>query len=268
LPSLAGDVALEGLRGTVSQRDFSSRVNSIRFSVSRLFPTPELKIDLAMALHQFDGAANLVTWQGTGLYYLTDGHTIGLDISREALLPVNGRLELRQFNRVLDVRKLGPGFFGDVVRGVVELSARDSRRAHLEPGFERFQDGNNRTFAYVHFDLPTKSTGHTWSVIRPNVFFESFRDHQPDYFSPKHHLTLGTMWHMIRRSAGWEIESEINPQLLFTDGATGPGGHGLLNVGKKIGRTSLAGGAFVFWDGIADHLQWRVGGRVSVPLAR
>ena len=73
---------------------------------------------------------------------------------------------------------------------------------------------------------------------------------------------------MIRRYARWEIESEINPQLLFTDGATGPGGHGLVNVGKKVGRASLAGGAFVFWDGIADHLQWRVGGRVSVPLAR
>ncbi len=268
LPSLAGDVALEGLSGTLSQRDFSSRVNSIRFSVSRMFPTPELKIDLAMALHQFDGAPNLVTWQGSGRYDLTDGHTIGVDISREALLPINGRLELRQFNRVLNLQHLGPGFYGDVFRAVVELSARDSRRAHIEPGFERFEDGNNRTFAYLHFDLPTNSSGHTWSVIRPNVFFESFRDHQPDYFSPKHHLTLGTMWHVIRRYARWEIESEINPQLLFTDGATGPGGHGLVNVGKKVGRASLAGGAFVFWDGIANHLQWRVGGRVSVPLAR
>ena len=268
LPSLVGDVALEGLAGSVSQRDFSSGINSLRLSVSRLFPTPELKIDLAMALHRFDRAPNLVTWQGSGLYYLTDGHTIGVDISREALLPINGRLELRQFNRVLNVEELGPGFYGDMVRGVVELAGRDSRRAHIEPGFERFEDGNHRTFAYLHFDLPTKSSGHTWSVIRPNVFFESFRDRALDYYSPKHHLTIGTMWHMVRRYARWEIESEINPQLLITDGATGPGGHGVFNVGAKVGPASVTGGAFVFWDGLEDHLQWRLGGRVSIPLAR
>jgi hypothetical protein len=268
LPSLVGDLAVEGLAGSVSQRDFSTDVRSLRFSLSRLFPAPELRIDLGMALHKFDRAPNLVTWQGSGLYYLTDGHTIGVDISREALLPINGRLELRQFNRVLNVERLGPGFFGDVFRGIVELAAGDSRRAHIEPGFERFEDGNRRTFAYFHFDLPTNSSGHTWSVIRPNVFFESFRDHQLDYYSPQHHLTIGTMWHMIRRYARWQIESEINPQLLFTDGATGPGGHGLFNVGAKVGPASLTGGAFVFWDGLEDHLQWRLGGRVSIPLAR
>ena len=46
------------------------------------------------------------------------------------------------------------------------------------------------------------------------------------------------------------------------------GGHGVLNVGAKLGATSLSGGAFVFWDGLQDHLQWRVGGRVSIPLGR
>ena len=107
-----------------------------------------------------------------------------------------------------------------------------------------------------------------WTAIRPNVFFETFRDRQLAYFSPRRHVTLGTMLHTIRRYARWEIESEINPQLLYTDGDLGVGGHGLLNVGARLGGASLSGGAFIFWDGLEDHLQWRVGGRISVPLAR
>jgi hypothetical protein len=76
------------------------------------------------------------------------------------------------------------------------------------------------------------------------------------------------MLHAIRRFARWHFETEINPQLLRTDGAFGAGGHGLLNLGARIGGVSATGGVFVFWDGLEDHLQWRVGGRVSVPLGR
>jgi hypothetical protein len=153
-------------------------------------------------------------------------------------------------------------------RGLVEIPGRNNQLTRFEPGIEKFQDGNRRTFAYLHFEIPTANSPRNWTVIRPNVFFETFRDRQPGYFSPRRHLTLGTMWHTIRRYARWEVESEINPQLLLTDGAVGAGGHGVFNVAAKVGPTSLSGGAFIFWDGLEDHLQWRLAGRVGVPLAR
>jgi hypothetical protein len=220
-------------------------------------------------MHQFDRAPNLVTWQGSGVYYISDGNTIGLDVSREALLPFSTTVDLRQFNRVLDVQALGPGFFGDIVRASAEISpAGGNTRARAESGVEKYKDGNRRSFAYVHLEIPKTASARTWTVIRPNVFFETFRDRNLYYFSPGHHLTLGTMLHTIRRYPTWTLESEINPQLLVTDGETGVGGHGVLNVTKNLGRASLVGGAFIFWDGLQDHLQWRVGGRVNVPLAR
>lgn len=268
LPSLSGELLLEGSSGTLSQRNFSTRVNNFTLSLSRLFPTPDLKIDLALGLSQFDRASDLITWQGSGLYYPAEGATIGLHVSREPLLPVNVRRELRQFNRVLDVQETGAGFYGDLFRGLVELAAPNDGRTRVETGLEKFQDGNRRTFAYVHLQIPKTRSARVWTAIRPNVFFETFRDNRRSYFSPKRHVTLGAMLHTIRRYARWEIESEINPQLLFTDGATGVGGHGVFNVGATLGPASLTGGAFVFWDGLQDHLQWRVGGRVSVPLAR
>jgi tetratricopeptide (TPR) repeat protein len=268
LPGLSGELVLEGSRGRLSQQRFSSGVNSVNLRVSQLFPTPELKIDLAVGFDQYDRASDVITWHAGGLYFVSDRAIIGLDARRAALLPLNARPELRQFNRVMDVGAVGPGFYGDAYRGIVELAVRNEHGARAEAGLEKLQDGNRRTFAYIHLQLPTTSTARTWAAIRPNVFFETFRDNRLPYFSPRRHLTLGTMLHAIRRYGGWQIESEINPQLLFTDGETGLGGHGVLNVGAKVGATSLSGGAFVFWDGLQDHLQWRLGGRVSIPVGR
>ena len=268
LPGLSGELSLEGSTGRLSQRHFSSGVSRVNLSVSRLFPTPELKIDLAVGFDQHDRAPDLITWHASSVYFLSDAATLGLDVRREALLPVNVRQELRQFNRVMDVQAVGPGFYGNMFRGIVNLAVRQDHAARAETGFEKLEDGNQRSFAYLHLQIPTTSTARTWTAIRPNVFFETFRNHQLSYFSPRRHLTLGTMLHTIRRYAGWHIESEINPQLLFTDGATGPGGHGVLNVGARLGTTSLSGGAFVFWDGLQDHLEWRLGGRVSIPVGR
>ena len=241
LPSLAGSLALEGSGGRLSQRNFSSGVNSFTLRLSQLFPTPELKIDLAVGLNQYDRATD-VTWQAGGLYYLGEAVTIGAEVSREALLAVNSRRELRQFSRVLDVETIGPGFHSDVFRGLLEFATPINRRTRLDTGFERFQDGNRRTYVYLHYQVPTESSARAWTAIRPNVFFETFRDNRSPYFSPQRHVTIGSMLHTIRRFAGWEIESEINPQLLYTDGATGLGGHGLMNVGAQS------------WNDIAD---WR-----------
>lgn len=267
-PFLSGELAIDGARGAVSQRSYSSAVNSVRLTLSRLFPRPELNLGFALGLSQFDRAPDLLTWQAGGLYHLGERATLGFDVSREAVLPLDEKKQLRQFNRVLDVAGLGPGFRSDVFRGTVELAANSIQQTRVETGLEKFQDGNRRAFAYLHFQLPTASSARVWTAIRPNVFFETFRDRRRFYYSPSRHVTVGTMLHTIRRHGGWDIESEINPQLLFTDGETGAGGHGLLSVGTRVGPTSVSGGAFIFWDGLENHVQWRVGGRVSVPLGR
>ena len=59
LPSLAGSLALEGSGGRLSQRTFSSGVNSFTLRLSQLFPTPELKIDLAVGLNQYHRATDV-----------------------------------------------------------------------------------------------------------------------------------------------------------------------------------------------------------------
>ena len=268
LPSFRGSISLEGSGGSLRQRNFSSGVNSFTLGVADLFPTPESRINLALGINQYDRGPDLVTWQASGLYYLAERATIGVDAGREALVAVNARRELRQFSRVLDLQAVGPGFHTNAVRAHLEVNTRDDHRARAESGLEKFQDGNLRSFVYLHYQIPVASSARVWTAIRPDLFFETFRDRQFAYFSPRRHVTIGTMLHTIRRYPRWEIEGEINPQLLYTDGKRGVGGHGLLNVGAKLGPASLSGGAFLFWDGLEDHLQWRLGGRVSVPLPR
>ena len=133
---------------------------------------------------------------------------------------------------------------------------------------ERFQDTNSRTFAYLHHQIQFESSARAWTALRPTVFFETFQRKSSFYYSPQRHTTAGTMLHMFRRRDAWEVEWEVNPQLLFTDGAFGAGAHGLFNLTARVRGALLSGGAFLFWDGLEDHLEWRMGGRVSIPLAR
>lgn len=268
LPRLAGSLALDASSGTLSQRDFSSTHTGAQLSLTQVFPAPSLELSGRVAFHQFDRGGDLLGWQGTATYHLTDDAEAGVSFSRQPLLPLAGPGPMRQFNRVLDIARVGPGFFSDAVRAFGEFISETAHRARIELGAERLQDGNRQAQAYLHYQIPVTLGVRRWTVIRPNAFFETFDTRQPGYFSPKRHLTVGTMLHTIRHYPHWDLEFEVNPQLLRTDGATGVGGHGLVNIQIVRERARFDLGTFVFYDGLEDHLQWRVGARVTIPLGK
>jgi tetratricopeptide (TPR) repeat protein len=266
VPSGWGSVSFEGAGGRVSQRSFSSNVTSATLRVADLFPTPELTLDLAVGLDAYDRAADFVNWRASATYEPVSNRVLGLVASRHALLALNPRRELRQFNRVLDIDAIGPGFFAHGISGFADLMTRGSERTRIELGWEGLQDGNARTFAYGHYQIPLTTGVRHWSVVRPNLFAEMFRDKRPFYYSPSSHLTLGTMYHLITQYPRWSFEFEMNPQLLYTEGVIGFGAHGLVNLDRRIRRVRVGAGTFVFYDGLENHVQWRVGGRITVPL--
>lgn len=267
-PLVRGVLALSGLTGTVSQHTFTSRRTSAMLTLDRLFPTPAFELATSLGFDRYDHARDLATWRAAGIYHFTNDSAVGFSGGRESLLPAGTRAELRQFNRVLDVGALGPDFYFQGVRGFAEHVAAGERRARLETGIDAAKDGNHRLFAYLHYQVPLATGARDWLALRPNLFFETFRDRMPFYFSPSRHLTVGTMLHAIRQRQRWNLELEINPQWLRTDGANSVGVHGLLNVGVKVHAVSIAGGTFIFYDGLEDYFQWRLGGIVSVPLGR
>lgn len=265
LPARLASVTVGGSAGMVSQGSFSSQRTSATITVGHVFPAPELELMFAAGLDQFDRAADLFTWRAQATFYRRGGSLGGLSFAREPLLPLGGDT-VRQFNRALDVAAIGPAFHLHALRGYVDYISGDARRFRVEAGVDAFEDGNRRVSSYLHYQIPIVSDARHWVAIRPNLYFEAFRDTRTAYFSPDRHVTTGMMLHAIRRYPRWHVELELNPQWLRTSGTDSIGAHGLLGGGATFGRVSFSGGAFVFYDGLEDYLQRRMTARISVAL--
>jgi hypothetical protein len=235
--------------------------------VGHIFPIPELELMLGAGLDQFNRAADLFTWRAQATFYRLGGSLGGLSAAREPLLPLAGDTT-RQFNRVLDIAAIGPAFHLHALRGYIDHVSGDARRLRVEAGVDAFEDGNRRVSSYLHYQVPIGSDARQWVAIRPNLYFEAFRDTRAAYFSPDRHLTAGMMFHGIRRNPRWHVELELNPQWLRTSGNNGFGAHGLIGGGATLGRVSLSAGAFVFYDGLEDYLQRRVTATLRVAVGR
>ena len=268
LPRLAGSVGVTATSGALSQGGFTTTHTGVSLSLDQIFLTPALELSGRAGLHQFSGAADLATWEGTATWHVSDEVRAGATIARVPLLPLAGPTPLRQFNRVLDLRAVSPNVSADAVQGFTEFLTRRTHRVRAQGGAERLADGNRQAFAYGHYQLPVATGVRQWTVLRPNVFYERFARKSPAYFSPSSHLTLGTMLHTIRQYPGWDLEVELNPQLLRTEGMNGFGGHGVVNLTLRKGRTTMNAGTFLFYDGLENYLQWRAGGRVTVRVGR
>jgi tetratricopeptide (TPR) repeat protein len=267
LPARLASLVFGASTGSVSQHSFSSRRTSATISIGHLFPVPQLELTLGAGMDLFDRARDLFTWSAQATYYRLRGSLAGLSVGREALLPLAGDT-LRQFNRALDIGLIGSAFHLHSLRGFIDRMTGDARRLRAELGVDAFEDGNRRVSSYLHYQIPIASDARTWVAIRPNLYFESFRDARAAYFSPGRHLTAGLMLHGTRRYPRWHVELELNPQWLRTSGADGFGIHGLLGAGASVGQVSFSAGAFVFYDGLEDYLQRRVAGRITIPIGR
>jgi predicted Zn-dependent protease len=267
LPSRLASVAFGASAGTVSQRSFSSQRTSATVTIGNIFPVPELELTLGAGVDRYDRAGDLFTWRAQGIYYRRGGSLAGLSVAREALLPLAGET-LRQFNRALDIGLIGPAFHLHALRGFIDTITGEARRLRAEFGLDAFEDGNRRVSSYLHYQIPIASDARHWVALRPNLYFETFRDARAAYFSPDRHLTTGLMLHGIRRYPRWYAELELNPQWLRTSGADGFGVHALLGAGATLGRVSFSAGAFVFYDGLEDYLQRRVAGAITIPVGR
>ena len=267
LPRDLGELGLDIASGTLEAPGFHAHGGAALLSLARVFPVPELELDGRLGLHRFGGDSRL-SWAGTATWHVGDDLRVGFTGARQPVLPLFGPAPLRQFNRVRDLAALGPAFLTDIVRAFAELPAAADGAVRIEAGAGWLQDGNRQRHVYAHYQVPVASGLRRWTALRPNAYFETFDAERPAYFSPGRHLTLGTMLHTIRQYGAWDLELEMNPQMLRTDGTTGFGGHGLVNVRVRGRRATAEVGTFLFFDGLDDYLQWRIGARVSVPVGR
>jgi Flp pilus assembly protein TadD len=267
LPGDRARVGAEVIDGEVRQHSFHSSRTVGSVFVDSLFPVTQLELQGALGQERY-GAGNRAIGRAAGRYSFSDAAVIGLSVNRESLLSMHDSREPREFNRIIDLAGLGSDLGVSRLEGFLDLRDQNDRYLRGSGGEEWYEDGNRRSFLYVHYQVPVKADTTRWIVIRPNAYVETFRSSSRFYFSPRSHVTLGTMLHAVFTKPRWKLEAEVNPQILRTDGATGLGAHGLTSVTVRFGPVLVGGDAFVFYDDLVRYRNWRAGGRVSVPLRR
>lgn len=196
-------------------------------------------------------------WGGRigGKYLFAGGSEVGLEGRRESIWQEHNRFDVRLFNRVVDISRMHPDMAINKLHGFVDAVTLPEHRLRVELGAEDFADDNFRHWAYGHYQIPIlRSVDRQWTVLRPNVFYESVREDRDAYYSPDTHVTLGMMLHAIRDFEQFTLEGEVNPQLLWTrdqdrNRSTDLGIHGLLKLSLKLGQDWRVGlGGFGYMD--------------------
>lgn len=171
-----------------------------------------------------------------GKYVFEGGSELGIEGSRQSIWAEHDLTNPRLFNRITDLSQMHPDLILNQFSAFADLVTRPEHRLRAEAGFADDSDNNSRVWGYAHYQLPFPgSRDARWAVIRPNIYLERVRKDNEAYFSPRSHVTAGIMLHAIHQYERFEVEAEINPQLLWTkdedkDRSTEAGIHGLLRI--------------------------------------
>jgi len=253
-PGDAALVTVQALAQVVSQDDARYTRTGGSVALRELFLTPEWALEGSFGfINSSAGGGDIVTGSAGARRYFTGGSVLGIVGYREALLGGHEDLDPRLWNRIINLGALGPSFAvnGGKVFGDWLLSEERRDRAWVQLGAENYEDGNLRGIFYAHYQLPLRNGPNDWTVLRPNAFVEAFKHaHEPDYFSPETHATMGVAAHTVQRHGPFRIEAELNPQLLVTDGDPGFGVHGLLEVSVRVGPADVGISGFSFYDSL------------------
>ncbi|MFH1572601.1 MAG: tetratricopeptide repeat protein, partial [Acidobacteriota bacterium] len=258
------------LIGELKQRGARFTRTAGMVAIPQVFVTPELGLHLRAGMEDYRSGGSLFVWEAGGRYFFRDTSEIGVSGLRESLWSGYDRREPREFNRVTGLEALGPDFHVHTVRAYIDKASGGGRRLRLESGASGYQDGNDRVFLYGHYQVPLSDRAGNWTVVAPNLYFETFTDRSPSYFSPDRFVTLGGMLHTIRRAPDnrWRVEGEVNPRLVSSDGRQGFGIHAVLDFSVLAGPVELGAGGFVFYEELNDYWLWRISGGIRVPVGR
>lgn len=253
-PGDAALVTVQALAQVVSQNDARYTRTGGSIALRELFVTPEWALEGSFGfINSSAGGGDIVTGLVGARRYFTGGSVLGITGYREALLGGHEDLDPRLWNRIIDLEALGPSFAvnGGKVFGDWLLSEERRDRLWAQFGAENYEDGNLRGIFYAHYQFPLSNGPNDWTVLRPNAFVEAFKHaHEPDYFSPESHATIGVAAHTVQKHGPFRVEAELNPQLLVTDGDPGFGVHGLLEVSVRVGPADVGISGFSFYDSL------------------
>ncbi len=288
VPAKKFDLHIQVMTGHIHQKETASRPKTdlwrtaVEASAENFFLTPQIVLWAAALYEQYDTQNNdpefirntpfppsspnatylrtdmyrsyLLGGRLGGKYIFENGSEAGLEGRRESIWSEHNIYDARLFNRVSDMTRLHADMAIDKARGFMDIVTFPEHQFRLEGGLDSFEDGNLRAWGYTHYQIPVlRSREKHWTVIRPNFYTETTEKEKPGYFTPEMHSTLGLALHTIQELDPFELELEVNPQLLWTDddtknGETATGINGLVNLTYKADSFRVGIGGFGYKD--------------------
>lgn len=268
LPERLFETFGEVTAGRLSQRDVGFDRTRALVGVSRAWVTPTVAIDGSVGAEHYGRGGTLTIGRAAFSKHFANNSSVGVVASRDSMWSGHDLRDPRQFNRVLDLARLGPGFRVHSLSAVADRRAGLLSQSLVDVGVQAFQDDNRHLYAYGHHQFILRDGQGVWTAIRPNVYWEHFARPSPLYFSPGQFVSVGSMWHEVRHRGAWRLESEVNPKLTLFDARAGVAVHGLFDATREIGPLAVGGGAFVLYDDRSNYWAWRLAAQVGVRIGR
>jgi hypothetical protein len=245
----------EAFRCRIQQRSQDYQRTNVSLSADNFFLTPRVGLNLRVGTENYGNGRRLNIGQVGAKFFFEDGSDVSVKFHRDSFWSDHDQRAAQQFNRLMDLAKVGPAFSIQGVSAAADKVLYPGHQLRIEAGGSEYADNNSRLFLYTHYQI-----GHgreVWNAIRPNIYWESFRKTSSAYFSPVQFIAFGNAFHTIRGNPRWNIEAQINPQALFTRSEKGFGIDGLLDVRRQFGPFSIGVGTFAFYDQPAHYTMWR-----------
>ena len=268
----AARLTIQDYRGKIEQDMYGFWRNTVILSAENIFLKPEIRAGGNIGMESFDDtgeykANNLLVGKIKANYYFKDSSHLGVLVRRKTFWTQQEKREPRHFNRIVDLSAIKPDFRIDEVKfSFNKVFQPYHSHWRIDFGKDWYSDENSRSWAYSHWQYQLMDKPHKWLAIRPNIYYESFRNKEKAYFSPRSHFSIGGMVHYLKDDSFFNFEAEFNPQIQITEGEMGFGGHGLFDININFGLIKLGVGIFGFYDGNDNYFLWQVIGHTKIAF--
>ncbi len=259
-PSAGLPLRLQFLDGEIEQDSNVVDTNFNRTAFALVLdgyrPVPSIGLKGRIMYEDFDDD-DLLGGQAEIRVYRESGSEYALYGASESLWAQNNVRNPRQYPRVSDLSQLDQNLRVNTAGGTLDFAPSLEQQVRLNVSWSEYEedingDNNERLSAYVHWQVPIlNSTSEKWLTIRPNIYYEHFRDELPGYYSPDYHASAGIGLHTVRKYAHKQkLEIEVKPEWIFRN----PDGededttaiHVVLDYSVEIKKLLLGAGGFIY----------------------
>ncbi len=210
-------------RNELEQGLAQASVTSVTVGADSLFLGPRSWASARLGIDATDSAGESLSGALAFERSFSGGSAVGAAFARDPLWVQLRGGDLARYPRLRDLAALGVGPVGNDVRVRGRLALGIQRHAQVEVGGTRYDDGNDRLYAYTHLQLPLHAAVDQWLAVSPNFYVERFSEPDVRYASPEHYVSAGVRGQWSLSGSRTMFSGMVNPHYFSYPGEKGLG---------------------------------------------